>query len=41
MSQRVQLWAAEAEMDEDLNDVDLNLAIGNYAQNGGMYDDGE
>jgi translation initiation factor 3 subunit L len=32
------LWAAE-EIDEDLQDVDLSLAIGNYGQNG-MYDDG-
>jgi translation initiation factor 3 subunit L len=32
------LWAAE-EIDEDLQDVDLTLAIGNYGQNG-MYDDG-
>jgi phosphatidylethanolamine-binding protein (PEBP) family uncharacterized protein len=34
--QRMPLWAAEAEIDEDLHDVDLNLAIGNYGQN--MYD---
>jgi translation initiation factor 3 subunit L len=27
------LWATEAEIDEDLQDVDLNLAIGNYGQN--------
>ena len=36
--QRMALWAAE-EIDEDLQDVDLTLAIGNYGQNG-MYDDG-
>lgn len=33
--QRKALW--EAELDEDIQDVDLNLAIGNYGQ---MYDDG-
>lgn len=37
--QRMALWAAE-EIDEDLQDVDLSLAIGNYGQNG-LYDDGE
>ena len=36
--QRMALWAAEA-IDEDLQDVDLSLAIGNYGQSG-MYDDG-
>ena len=36
--QRKALW--EADLDEDLHDVDLNLAIGTYGQNG-MYDDGE
>jgi translation initiation factor 3 subunit L len=36
--QRMALWAAE-EIDEDLQDVDLSLAVGNYGQNG-MYDDG-
>ena len=36
--QRTTLW--EAELEEDLQDVDVNLAIGNYGQNG-MYDDGE
>jgi translation initiation factor 3 subunit L len=35
--QRMALWAAEADIDED---VDLSLAIGNYGQNG-HYDDGE
>ncbi|KZT03608.1 eukaryotic translation initiation factor 3 subunit 6 [Laetiporus sulphureus 93-53] len=34
--QRKALW--EAELDEDLQDVDLNLAIGNYGQ---MYDDAQ
>jgi hypothetical protein len=39
MSQpRVSLWATEEEIDEDLQ-VDVNLAIGNYGQNG-LYDDG-
>lgn len=37
--QRMALWAAD-EIDEDLQDVDLSLAIGNYGQNG-QYDDGE
>ncbi len=38
MSQpRVSLWATE-DIDEDLQ-VDVNLAIGNYGQNG-LYDDG-
>ena len=38
MSQhRKALW--DAELDEDLQDVDLNLAIGNYGQNG-LYEDG-
>lgn len=27
-------------MDEDLNEVDLNIAIGNYGQNGELYDEG-
>ena len=35
--QRTALW--EADLDEDFHDVDLNLAIGNYGQNG-LYDDG-
>jgi hypothetical protein len=34
--QRMQLWAAEADIDED---VDLNLAIGSYGQSD-RYDDG-
>lgn len=37
--QRMALWAAEADIDEDLQDVDLSLAIGSYAQNG-HYEDG-
>ncbi len=38
MSQhRKALW--DADLDEDLQDVDLNLAIGNYGQNG-LYEDG-
>lgn len=36
--QRMALWAAE-EIDEDLQAVDLSLAIGNYGHNG-LYDDG-
>lgn len=37
---RIPLWAAE-EAHEELQDVDLSLAIGNYGQQG-MYDaDGE
>lgn len=32
-----QRW--ESDLDEDLQDVDLNLAIGTYGQNG-IYDDG-
>ena len=35
--QRKALW--EADLDEDLQDVDLNFAIGNFGQNG-QYDDG-
>ena len=34
---RVRLWVTE-EIDEELG-VDVNLAIGNYGQNG-LYDDG-
>lgn len=34
--QRKALW----DVDEDLQDVDLSLAIGNYGQNG-IYDEGE
>ena len=32
------IWAADAEIDEDLQEVDLTHAIGNYVQNG-LYDD--
>ena len=35
--QRKALW--ESDLEEDLHDVDLNLAIGSYGQNG-LYDDG-
>ena len=35
--QRTQLWAAEADIDED---IDLNLAIGSYGQND-QYEEGE
>jgi translation initiation factor 3 subunit L len=41
---RIPLWAAEAQADEELQDVDLSLAIGNYGQQNvnGLYDaDGE
>lgn len=38
--QRMALWAAEADIDEDLQDVDLSLALGNYGQNG-TYDEGK
>lgn len=34
------MWAAEAEIDEELQEVDLSHAIGNYVQND-LYDDGE
>ena len=37
--QRKQIWAAEEEIDEELQDVDLSHTIGNYVQNG-VYDDG-
>ena len=37
--QRVAYWAAEAEVDEDLEDVDLNLAIGSFGQTD-LYEDG-
>ena len=37
--QRVTYWAAEAEVDEDLEDVDLNLAIGSFGQTD-QYEDG-
>ena len=38
--QRMQIWATDAEIDEELQDVDLSHAIGNYVQTG-AYDDGE
>lgn len=37
--QRMTYWAAEAEVDEDLEDVDLNLAIGSFGQTD-LYEDG-
>lgn len=37
--QRMPLWAAEADIEEDIHDVDLSLAIGNYGQ--GAYDEGK
>lgn len=37
--QRLTYWAAEAEVDEDLEDVDLNLAIGSFGQTS-LYEDG-
>lgn len=37
MSQQRALW--EADFEEELQDVDVNLAIGSYGQNG-LYDDG-
>ena len=37
--QRMTYWAAEAEVDEDLEDVDLNLAIGSFGQTD-LYQDG-
>lgn len=37
--QRMPLWAAEADLEEDLQGVDLSLAIGNYGQNG-YFEDG-
>ncbi|KAJ3008748.1 hypothetical protein NUW54_g3037 [Trametes sanguinea] len=38
MAQQRKVW--EADLDEDLQDVDLNLAIGSYGQNG-LYDDAQ
>jgi hypothetical protein len=32
------LWAAEAEMEEDLQDVDVGLALGTYDSS--QFDDG-
>jgi len=37
--QRMALWAAEAEVDDDLQDVDPTLSMGSYGQNE-HYDDG-
>ena len=37
--QRMTYWAAEAGVDEDLEDVDLNLAIGSFGQTD-IYEDG-
>jgi hypothetical protein len=37
--QRMALWVAEAELDDDLQDVDPSLAIGNYGQTSLNYDD--
>ena len=37
--QRMTYWAAEAGVDEDLEDVDLNLAIGSFGQTD-LYEDG-
>lgn len=37
-SARMQLWAAEPEIDEDLAEVDIGLALGSYGQNG-LYDE--
>ncbi|EJD07900.1 eukaryotic translation initiation factor 3 subunit 6 [Fomitiporia mediterranea MF3/22] len=38
--QRMPLWAAEAEVDEELQDVDLSHTIGNYVQND-VYDEAQ
>ena len=40
MAQRQPLWAADTDIEDDLQDVDFNMAMGNYGQNG-MYDDGK
>ncbi|KAF8498290.1 eukaryotic translation initiation factor 3 subunit 6 [Gautieria morchelliformis] len=40
MSTRPQLWTTEAEIEEDLAEVDINLALGNYGQGQGVYDVG-
>ncbi|KAL4261391.1 translation initiation factor 3 subunit L [Pleurotus pulmonarius] len=37
--QRMPLWAAEADIEEDIHDVDLSLAIGNYGQS--AYDEAQ
>ncbi|GJJ13018.1 hypothetical protein Clacol_007267 [Clathrus columnatus] len=38
MSTRPQLWTTEAEIDEDLAEVDINVALGNYGQGQVAYD---
>ena len=36
------LWAAEADLDEDLHEVDIaNLNIGGYVEGNGLFDDSE
>ncbi len=40
MPQRMQMWAAESELDEELQDVDLSAAMASYGQVG-LYEDGE
>ena len=39
-SQQRMMWANDAEIDEDLHEVDMNIAMGSYGQEG-MYEDGE
>ena len=39
MSTRMRLWNAETDADDELAEVDLNLAIGSYGQSG-IYDEG-
>jgi hypothetical protein len=41
ISIRPQLWNAEAEIDEDLADVDINMALNSYGQGQGVYEVGE
>lgn len=41
MSTRPQLWTTETEIDEDLAEVDINLALGSYGQGQGAYDVGQ
>jgi hypothetical protein len=41
MATRPQLWTTEAEIDEDLVDVDISVALGNYGQAQGVYDEGQ
>ncbi|KZS87350.1 eukaryotic translation initiation factor 3 subunit 6 [Sistotremastrum niveocremeum HHB9708] len=40
MSHRMPLWNAETDADDELVEVDVNLALGNYGQNG-LYDDAQ